>query len=306
MKKQISIVLATYNGEKYLREQLDSLYNQTLKADEVIAIDDCSSDHTIDILKEYQLKYGLKYLRNESNLGVNANFEKGLKLCQGDYICFCDQDDVWFPRKNEILYAKMQEIENDGPCIVSSRNTFVDENLNVHHNTELKQDTSDYRDTILYHLSQGASMMMNRKCLDFIFPFPGKDSKICYDYHVGYIVAMVGEKYDLKQSLMYYRVHGDNVTAQLEVKKAKSPLVRKRPTGVVPLHFVNTFIYAYPYVRDKALPERLKYVENIVRLSQDIGLIEQVMLLCSTPHIPVKMKVHSFIRALANFIFLQK
>lgn len=305
MKKRISIVLATYNGEKYLREQLDSLYNQTLKAEEVIAIDDYSSDHTMDILREYHLKYGLTYVRNEVNLGVNANFEKGLKLCQGDYICFCDQDDVWFPEKNETLYAKMQEIEDDGPCIVSSRNTFVDENLNIHHNTELKQDTFDYRDTILYHLSQGASMMMNRKCLDFIFPFPSKESKICYDYYVGYIVAMIGRKYDLKQSLMYYRVHGDNVTAQLEVKKSKSNFIRKRPTGVVPQHYVNTFMYACPYIRGKALPEHLKYVENIVRLSQDMGLIERAMLLCVTSHIPAKVKIHSFIRAFANFVFLR-
>jgi glycosyltransferase involved in cell wall biosynthesis len=95
----ISLAMPTYNGERFLREQLDSIYNQTIVPDEVIVVDDCSTDGTISILEEYKKKYGLKYWVNEKNLGYNKNFEKAISLCTGDYIALSDQDDVWFLRR---------------------------------------------------------------------------------------------------------------------------------------------------------------------------------------------------------------
>ena len=74
----ISLVMPTYNGETYLREQLDSIYGQTLVPDEVIVVDDCSTDGTVEILKEYSIKYGLKFYINDTNLGYNKNFAKGI------------------------------------------------------------------------------------------------------------------------------------------------------------------------------------------------------------------------------------
>lgn len=308
--KKLSVVIATYNGEKFLREQLDSLYAQTLLPDEVIAIDDCSKDGTIGILEEYQAKYGLKYIINDNNLGVNGNFNKGIMSCTGDYISLCDQDDVWFQNKNETLYKKIQKLESlygtDQPCCVSSRNTFVDENLNVHHSTELLSDTDDFRDTIIHHLSQGSSMMFNRACLKYILPLPGYDEGICYDTYIGYIVAMVGHKYDLKESLMYYRVHGNNVTASLDVPKFRSNLKRKRETTVVPMHMIRTFRYAVPIAGRFAAKDRLDYVKNIISLSQNINILKRMYILLTTPHIPFGKKMYSFKAALLNFFFRLK
>ena len=76
----ISLAMPTYNGERFLREQLDSIYNQTIVPDEVIVVDDCSTDGTISILEEYKKKYGLKYWVNEKNLGYNKNFEKAISF----------------------------------------------------------------------------------------------------------------------------------------------------------------------------------------------------------------------------------
>ena len=147
---KLSVLVPVFNLSAYVAECLISILEQQADFEfEVIAVDDCSTDDTVSILKEYALKYGLKYFINEKNLGVNANFEKGLRLSLGDYICFCDQDDVWFAEKNETLFKKMLQIEDNGPCIVSSRNTFVDANLNIKYTTERKKDTDDYRDTIL-------------------------------------------------------------------------------------------------------------------------------------------------------------
>lgn len=97
----ISIALATYNGNRFLREQLDSIYSQTYGNIEVVACDDCSSDDTAAILEEYRKRHGLRYLVNESNLGFMRNFEKIITLCRGEFIALADQDDVWLPEKLE-------------------------------------------------------------------------------------------------------------------------------------------------------------------------------------------------------------
>ena len=93
-----SVIMATYNGEKYITEQLDSIRNQTLPPDEVIICDDCSSDNTRTIINEYISKYkltGWQLYSNEKNIGFFDNFFKALRLSTGDVIYLSDQDDVW-------------------------------------------------------------------------------------------------------------------------------------------------------------------------------------------------------------------
>jgi len=92
----VSIALATYNGERFLKEQLDSILEQSYTDIEIIACDDCSTDSTPQILEDYQKKDSrLKVYFNEKNLGFKKNFEKCISLCDGDYIALSDQDDVW-------------------------------------------------------------------------------------------------------------------------------------------------------------------------------------------------------------------
>ena len=98
----VSIAMATYNGEKYLKEQLDSLLNQTYSDLEIIICDDCSHDSTSQILHEYAEKDSrIKLFFNEKNLGFKKNFEKAISLCNGEYIALSDQDDIWELNKIE-------------------------------------------------------------------------------------------------------------------------------------------------------------------------------------------------------------
>ena len=105
----ISIAMTTYNGSKYLQEQLDSFSNQTLLPNELVVVDDCSTDKTVDILNNFQRKtpFRVKIIRNNENVGsktkygYSQNFEKAIKNCCGDIIFLSDQDDVWFPNKIE-------------------------------------------------------------------------------------------------------------------------------------------------------------------------------------------------------------
>ena len=92
----ISVAMATYNGEVYLRKQLDSILHQSLPVDEIIICDDQSSDGTVDIIQEYIKQYPHIHLyKNEQNLGYKRNFKKALSLCSKEYIFLCDQDDIW-------------------------------------------------------------------------------------------------------------------------------------------------------------------------------------------------------------------
>ena len=98
--KTVSVVMCTYNGAKYLREQLDSIISQTYPIYELIVQDDCSTDETVAIIKEYMEKYSfIKLYVNEHNLGFNLNFKSVCMKATGDFVALSDQDDVWFPDK---------------------------------------------------------------------------------------------------------------------------------------------------------------------------------------------------------------
>lgn len=98
---RVSVALCTYNGEQYLSEQLDSIVNQTVPADEVVICDDGSQDATMEILSSYQKKYPdvFRIFKNETNLGFIKNFEKAIRLCEHPVIIISDQDDVWKDNK---------------------------------------------------------------------------------------------------------------------------------------------------------------------------------------------------------------
>ena len=104
MDKLISIAMCTYNGERFVKEQIDSIIAQSYTKFELIVVDDCSKDNTINIIKDYQSKDDrIKLFQNENNLGFVKNFEKAISLCSGDYIALADQDDIWKKDKIEVF-----------------------------------------------------------------------------------------------------------------------------------------------------------------------------------------------------------
>src|SRR5690554_1467232 len=106
----ISIALASYNGEKYIKEQLDSILNQTIQDFEIVVCDDASTDNTWEILQQYEAKdKRFKIFRNEQNLGFKKNFEKAISHCKGEYIALSDQDDIWIENHLELLFNHIQE-----------------------------------------------------------------------------------------------------------------------------------------------------------------------------------------------------
>lgn len=101
---KISVALCTYNGEKYIAEQLDSILKQTQLPDEIVICDDGSSDNTIGIIEELQIIYPIiKLYKNTSSLGIIKNFEKAINFCSNGIILLSDQDDIWFPHKVQVI-----------------------------------------------------------------------------------------------------------------------------------------------------------------------------------------------------------
>ena len=103
----VSVCIATYNGEKYLRQQIESILPQLSKEDEIVISDDCSTDRTVEILKVFKDER-IKIFVNESNLGVVENFENAIKQSIGEYVFLSDQDDVWKPNKVETIKQLLQ------------------------------------------------------------------------------------------------------------------------------------------------------------------------------------------------------
>ena len=286
MDNKISIAMATYNGENYLREQLDSLYAQTYIPDEIVVVDDCSTDNTKIILEEYHQKYGLKYYINESTLGVNKNFEKSISLCSNDYISICDQDDVWLPHKIETIYKKLLAIENDLPALVSSTKIDVDANLNKIGKTIIdSKDTDSYYTTLLGHHSSGCTMMMNRALLKYILPIPS-DTKMLYDIYIGLIAAMVGNKYNIAEPLMYYRHHTSNVCGQISAEKESLMIrFRNRYSNRYPKLVGDGRLYNMKIVADLKsqyfIPQRAILYNKILSLDRNINIFKKIRIIFS-------------------------
>ena len=112
---KISVVMTTYNGEKYIKEQLTSLKNQTRVPDEVLIFDDCSTDNTVTIVRNFIIENpsgNYRLFENKKNKGWRRNFMEGFADAQGDIIFPCDQDDIWFEDKIENMEKIMEENEN--------------------------------------------------------------------------------------------------------------------------------------------------------------------------------------------------
>lgn len=215
-KAQVSIALCTYNGEAYLREQLDSIVNQSYPEIELIAVDDCSSDNTLSILKEYAAKYPfIKIFENPKNLGYIRNFEKALQLCSGDFIALSDQDDIWDLKKIE---KQVKGIGNH--LLIYHDSEFVDQNgQSLHRNMSdiMNLYRGDHPEVFLFfNCISGHSVLMKKELRDELLPFP---NAYFHDWWMGYVATNLGSIDFINESLVKYRQHQKADTNILKRKR---------------------------------------------------------------------------------------
>lgn len=204
-----SIALCTYNGEKYLREQLDSLINQTYPNIEIVAVDDCSTDGTMQILTEYSDKYSfMQVFANERNLGLSKNFEKAISLCKGDFITISDQDDIWHLDKIEKLLPEMAD-----NLLIYSKSEMIDSLGSFLNKTSMDKGRpyfgSDPRVITLINFTWGHNIMFRRELVKLAFPLP---EEMDYDWQLGVAALNYGKVRFVDQTLVSHRRHLDNAT----------------------------------------------------------------------------------------------
>ena len=302
MRKTVSLAMTTYNGEKYLREQLDSIYNQTMVPDEVIVCDDNSKDGTVEILEEYHKAKGLKYYVNNPGLGVNKNFFKAISLCSCDYIALSDQDDVWFPVKIETLYYKMLEIDNGTPCAVSSQSDDMDSNGNIINKRTTKEDTEGYAASLLKKgVHQGCTMIINQPLSQRVIDLVSSDDcydSIMFDALISYCAAIFGVKYNLGVSLMNYRHHSTNVFAN---NKSKNNLRNKIksyitfPGFILDIRIKDLSILYEKFEQQITNPDVKCLLSIISRINNSNCFFHKLALICT-------IKEYSFIDRIAIVI----
>lgn len=208
--------MATYNGSKYIKQQLDSLLSQTYQQWQLFIRDDGSSDDTVQTILAY-VEQDSRISLIEDNLGnlrSSLNFNALMEYAQdlGEYFMFCDQDDIWFETKIEETLIRMKEIEMGGPALVFGTQALIDENGrgipidSKNYNFKIRLET-----LIATNFIYGCTMMINRKLLKKSIPIPSSAEN--HDYWIALIAASCTAKTSyISHPLMYYRQHSSNVS----------------------------------------------------------------------------------------------
>jgi Glycosyltransferases involved in cell wall biogenesis len=217
---KVSIVMATYNGETYIREQLDSLLQNTFTDWQLEICDDGSKDNTLLIAREYESKYPGKIIihANEKNLGVVLNFLEGAKRATGEYVMFCDQDDVWLPNKIEhtlnFLQRQEKKYGNDMPITVFTDAKVVNRTLeethpSFHQSGKLDCTKLDLPHILMENKLLGCTVMFNSKVKEKLVQLP--EHARVHDWWIGLVTASFGKIAYLQEATMLYRQHEKNV-----------------------------------------------------------------------------------------------
>ena len=214
--EKVDILLATFNGEKYLRDQLDSILNQTYKDFRLLISDDCSTDNTRIILEDYKNKDNrIELFYQDKNLGVVENFEYLLKKVENKYFMFSDQDDIWKEEKIEKSISKMIETNSD---LVYSDLEVVNEKLEVTYESYWKlkgiynkiKKYNNFESLYLNNFVTGCTILSKKEWIDKILPLPKTSKYVLHDYWLALIISETGKITYIEEPLMKYRQHKNN------------------------------------------------------------------------------------------------
>lgn len=210
---KLIVLMSTYNGEEYLRQQLDSLLNQDLLPSKILIRDDGSKDETVNILEEYSSKHNLINYYCGKNKGPGKSFWDLIVNCEdADYYALCDQDDVWFKDKLSTAVNMLEQENKQIPLLYCSKYTLTDTELNpIDSNVSVLYSFSDFQHSLIYHTAPGCTFVFNHatrekiKCYD-----PEKDYFVIHDAIIHKVATMFGKMILDETTHMYYRQHNNN------------------------------------------------------------------------------------------------
>lgn len=212
MEKKVAVLISTYNGEKYLKEQLDSILNQTYPNIEIVIRDDGSSDSTLEIIKEYQQKNSNIQLKEGTNIGFIKSFFQLLSLAGADYYAYCDQDDIWMENKIECAVKELEKVDNQKPNMAFGNADYYDENMNFIGKGE-EHKTFSFKNSLYECVAQGMTMVINQRAKEIIIEhIPEKC--LFHDWWTYMICSGLGNVVYTDETVVKYRRFQKNATAE--------------------------------------------------------------------------------------------
>jgi glycosyltransferase involved in cell wall biosynthesis len=218
----VEVLLATFNGERFLREQIDSVLAQDYANLRILARDDGSTDRTLEILRDYESRFParIRLLPTDEPTGsAKWNFLKLMQASSAEYVCFCDQDDVWLPGKVSLSMSEMQQLESRSshstPCLVFTDLQVVDSRLEPIHASFWEfmgvgpETIGSLKRLLLLSVVTGSTALVNRPLLDLAKRMPRE--AVMHDRWIGLISATMGTSSALKKQTVLYRQHGNNL-----------------------------------------------------------------------------------------------
>ena len=216
MGEAVDILLATYNGEKYIREQIYSILNQTYRNFRLIISDDNSTDNTLSIINEYaKIDNRIIVFEQEKNLGSTANFEFLLKKVTCRYYMLSDQDDIWLPDKVEKSLQKLIQTQSD---LVFTDLEVVNKDLKIVNKSFWKlkgfskkiRKHCNFEGLYLNNFITGCTIISKKDFIDKILPLPKNSKYLIHDYWISLVVSRYGKISYLNRTYVLYRQHENN------------------------------------------------------------------------------------------------
>lgn len=212
MNKKVAVIMSTYNGERFIKEQLDSILNQTYKNIEIVIRDDGSTDDTVRIIKAYQQKYKNIVLHEGENKGFIRSFFELLKLADADYYSYADQDDIWLEDKIKLAVDSLEMLDPNVPNMAFGNSDYYDEDMNFIGHSEKNKQFS-FLKALFACVSQGMTMTVNKKTRDMIIECMPK-SCFFHDWWTYLLCIGMGSVVYNNETTVKYRRRKENATSE--------------------------------------------------------------------------------------------
>ena len=288
----ISVAMALYNGEKYLHQQLESIYSQTIHVDELYARDDGSTDNTEQIFNRFVTEKNLHnkwhLIKNEKNFGPMLNFIKCAELCNGDVIFYSDQDDIWDCRKIE----KMMHVfsQNADALAVCCGISYIDTNGNLIKRLEKYSKSKrvkkiDIKEQIKCMYSPGLTLALKKELLPEVSKHV-QYRNLTYDITTGLVASVKNGMYRLEMPLVNRRIHGENASSPSFSVRERSEHYKRyidgRKLQLQHLEVIfNNYKYFIPQKSRYFLKKRIEVDKKSIDSLQRRSLLELVIQLLS-------------------------
>lgn len=290
---KISIALCTYNGAKFLPEQLASFLAQTRLPDELIVCDDFSTDKTLQIIEDFAqtAPFHVKIFRNEKNLGVIKNFEKAVALCTGDIIFLSDQDDIWMPEKISLILQEFDKSPEIG--MVFSNAELVDEQMkslglflsDISFTERIQRlDTTDkfFEELLKRNYITGATLAFRSGFREMFLPFPENIPQMIHDAWIAFIIYISAKYSFIEECLIKYRQHPDqqlgiitkNPLEELNKSKISEYFINVRRTECKRIEAILDEFGKRPVLREKLLQIEPTAIKLLVEIREAIRHFE--------------------------------